>query len=292
VRRWLLAALGVVLTGCSSPAPPPDDPRPSPTATATPSQPSEPSSTLEPCPGGETTRLTALTLNIHGGRSKADELDLERIAAELRAWDADVVLLQEVDRGRERSDAVAQARWLGDRLGAGWVYGPTRQLRPGTTGNAVVSRFPVVASRVRALPRQPGLFRRGLLQVTLDVDGREVDVMSTHLDHVSPAARRAQAAAVASVVRRSPRPVILGGDLNAEPGLPPINILRLAGLTDSWPVSGTGSGLTVPAADPQRRIDYLLADDWFVPLRSTVLISLVSDHRAVRTRFELLPADC
>jgi len=291
----VLAALVVSFVGlaaCTAPAPPVGDPPPSPSPTVVPPQPSEPGGTLEPCPGGDTARLTALTLNIHGGRTKVGVLDLERVAAELRAWDADVVLLQEVDRGRERSDLVAQAQWLGDRLGLDWAYGATRQLQPGTSGNAVLSRFPVVDTQLRSLPRLPGLLRRGLVQVTIDVDGREVDVISTHLDHVSPAARRAQAAAVASVVRRSDRPLLLGGDLNAESGLPPLNVLDRAGLADPWPVIGSGSGLTVPAADPQRRIDFVLADDSFVPLGSEVLISSISDHRAVRTAFELLPPDC
>lgn len=292
MRHWLLAALVVSLTACTLSTEPVDGAPPTPTPSVAPPQPSEPGSTVEPCPRGDTTRMTALTLNIHAGRTKAGVLDLERVAAELRAWDADVVLLQEVDQARERSGLVAQARWLGDRLGADWAYGPTRRLRPGTTGNAVLSQFPVVDARPRTLPRQPGLFRRGLLQVTLDVDGREVDVMSTHLDHVSSAARRAQAAAVGGVVRRSDRPVLLGGDLNTEPGLPPLDTLARAGLSDPWPVIGHDSGLTVPAGDPQRRIDYVLADDSFVPLRSEVLISSISDHRAVRTSFELLPPGC
>lgn len=292
MRRWLLAALVVGVTACSAPTPPVSDPPPSPSPTVLPPQPSETGGTIEPCSRGDTVRLTALTLNIHGGRTKAGVLDLERVAAELRAWDADVALLQEVDRGRERSDNVSQAEWLGDRLDLDWAYGATRQLRPGSSGNAVLSRFPVVDTRLRSLPRQPGLLRRGLVQLTADVGGREVDVISTHLDHVSPAARRAQATAVAGVVRRSDRPVLLGGDLNTETGLPPLAILDRAGLTDPWPVSGTGSGLTVPSADPQRRIDFVLADDSFVPVRSEVLISSISDHRAVRTSFELLPADC
>lgn len=291
MRHWLLAALVVVLTACTSPAPPVGTPTSSPSPTPVPPQPSEPGGTLEPCPRGDIARLTALTLNIHAGRTGAGELDLARVAAELDAWDADVVLLQEVDRGRDRSDLVAQASWLGDRLGLDWAYGPTRQLRPGSTGNAVLSRFPVTDVRPGSLPRLPGLFRRGLLRVTVDVDGREVDVMSTHLDHVSPAARQAQAAAVAAGVGRTGRPALLGGDLNAEPGLPPLNVLARAGLLDPWPAVGRGDGLTVPAADPQRRIDYVLADDAFVPLRSEVLISAISDHRAVRTTFEL-PADC
>lgn len=293
MRSWLLGVLVVTLTACSSSTPAVDDPPPpTPSPSVAPSQPSEPGSTFQPCPSGRNTALTALTLNIHAGRTSAGMLDLERVAAELIAWDADVVLLQEVDRARERSNLIAQASWLGDRLGLDWAYGPARRLRPGTTGNAVLSRFPVTDIRPRALPSQRGRFQRGLLLVTVDVDGRAVDVASTHFDHVSPAARRAQAAAVGSAVRRIGRPLLLGGDLNAEPGLPPLNILARAGLLDPWPVVGSGDGLTVPAAAPQRRIDYVLADDSFVPLRSEVLISSISDHRAVRTAFELLPAGC
>lgn len=284
----------MLLTACTPSTPPAADPPPSPTSSPTvPSpQPSEPGGTLEPCPDGETVGLSALTLNIHAGRTGGGVLDLERVAAELRAWDADVVLLQEVDRGRERSELVAQARWLGERLGMEAAYGPTRRLRAGSTGNAVLSRFPVLDTQTRGLPRPPGQLRRGLVRVTVDLDGQEVDVLSTHLDHVSPGARRAQAIAVAGVVRRSTRPVILGGDLNTEPGFPPLAILARAGLADPWPVIGSGSGLTVPAADPQRRIDYVLATDSFVPLRSEVLISSISDHRAVRTAFELVAQDC
>lgn len=290
MRRWLIAALVVVVTGCSSSAPPGGEPTPSPSPI--PSQSSEPGGTLTPCPSGDSTRLTALTLNIHAGRTKTGDLDLERVADELRAWDADVVMLQEVDRGRPRSDVLAQARWLGERLGLEWAYGATRQLRPGSTGNAVLSRFPVLEVTTRALPRLPGLYRRGLVQLTVDVEGRAVEVISTHLDHVAPAARRAQASAVAGVVRRSEGPVLLGGDLNAEPGFPPLAVLDRAGLSDPWPLVGRGDGLTVPAADPQRRIDYVLADGSFTPLLSETLISAVSDHRAVRTSFELLPTDC
>lgn len=298
MSRWLLVALVVALAACTSTSPradpPPSDPPSAltPFPTPGPTQSLDPGSTIQPCPQGDTTRLTALTLNIHAGRTKAGERELDRVADELRAWDADVVMLQEVDRGRERSDLLAQARTLGQRLGLDWAYGPTRRLDPGTTGNAVLSRFPMVDTRSRLLPRLPGLFRRGLLQATIDVDGREVEVLATHLDHVRPAARRAQAAAVASVVRRLDRPVLLGGDLNAEPGMPPLAILDRAGFDDPWPVVGSGSGFTVPAADPQRRIDYVLANDSFEPVRSDVLISVVSDHRAVRTGFELLPPDC
>ena len=293
-RPWLIAGIVVALTACTSTTTPPaGGPAPAPSARTAPAQPTEPGGTINACPRVEPRRLTALTLNIHSGRTNDGALDLATVAAELRAWDADVVMLQEVDRGRARSDFEAQAGELGSLLGLEHAFGPTRQLRPGTTGNAVLTRFPVRDVRNVALPRLPGLglFRRSLLAVTIDIGGQEVEVMSTHLDHLRPAARRVQAAAVADVVLRTDRPMLLGGDLNAEPGLPPLTVLDRAGLADPWPVIGTGNGLTVPAGDPQRRIDYVLADDSFVPLRSEVLISFVSDHRAVRTSFELLPPD-
>lgn len=292
---WALVAV-LALAGCSvDPGP---DPTPSPTPapssapTLPPGQPTEPGGTFAPCFQEPVRRLSALTLNIHGGRTKAGELALDRIAAELRAAGVDVIMLQEVDRGRERSDFVDQAQRLGRRLGMHAAYVPTRRLRSGSTGNAVLTRFPVLEVTRSALPRLPGLYRRGLVAVTVRIADQAVDLLSTHLDHVRPAARRGQARAVAAAVRSADRPTLLGGDLNAEAGFPPLNILARAGLRDVWATAGRGAGGTVPAYAPRRRIDYLLADDSFVPVSSEVLRSAVSDHRAVRARLDLLPASC
>ena len=273
-----------------STAPAPSDPAtPAPTRRT---QSTRAGTTLEPCPRSAAQRLTVLTLNIHSGRTKAGRVELGRLASELRSWDADLVLLQEVDRGRERTDGVDQARRLAGRLVYSHVFGPTRQFRPGSTGNAILSRWPVVDTRLRALPREVGTYRRGLARATVDVDGQQVDVFSTHLDHTAPGVRRAQARAVAASVRRSPRPVVLGGDLNAEPGTPAVRAVERVGLVDGWSAVGRHDGLTVPAASPRRRIDFVLADDDFVPVRSRVLLSSVSDHRAVMTTYDLLPREC
>lgn len=293
MRHWLLAAAVLLLAGCT-PAPPSSEstepPGPAPTPTS--AQTTEGGTTLEPCPRRDAQRVTVLTLNLHAGQTKAGVLDLGRIASELRSWDADLVLLQEVDRGRRRSDEVDQTQWLARRLGFEAAYGPTDRTRLGSNGNGILSRWPITDARVRALPRAPGYFRRGLVRATIDVRGQQVDVFATHLDHASPRLRQAQARAVADAVRRTPRPVLLGADLNAEPGMPAVRVLERTGLVDAWPVVGDDEGLTVPAAAPRRRIDYVLADESFAPVRSRVLISLVSDHRAVRTTYDLLPRDC
>ena len=93
---------------------------------------------------------------------------------------------------------VDQAQWLARRLGFDAVYGPTRRFRPGSTGNAVLSRWPVADVALAELPTMRGAYRRGLVRATVDVHGQEVHMFATHLDHVSPGLRRAQAQAVAA----------------------------------------------------------------------------------------------
>lgn len=243
-------------------------------------QPTAPRGTLRPCPAGS--RLTVVTFNIHFGRTRGGEPGLRQVAQEIRAWDADVVVLNEVDRGRGRSDGVAQARLLGALTDMHASYGPNRRVRGGWSGNAVLSRLPVLRSGNRALPFVAGTIPRGLLRVTVEVEGTPVDVFATHLEHSSPAARRAQARVVGRTVARSDRPFVLAGDLNATPGSVALDVLGRFGLVDAWEAAGRGEGLTVPAAAPRKRIDYVLTDERMVPRRAEVLLSQVSDHRAVR----------
>jgi len=276
---------------------PPSSSTSSPASSSPSSTPAEPQSTapggtLAPCPRSTGTRLRVLTLNIHFGKTPAGEPGLGRIARELRAWEPDVVVLNEVDRGRGRSGGVAQARELGRLTGMTAAYGPNRRYGGGTSGNAVLSRLPVLGSRNQPLPFRAGTIPRGLLRVTVDLEGQPVDVYATHFEHTSPAARRAQAREVGRTVSRGSRPFVLGGDLNATPRGVALEVLDRFGIIDSWRVVGRGPGFTVPAAAPRKRIDYLLSDDRMVPVRSKVVLSRITDHRGVRTVFDVLPADC
>lgn len=295
VVAGVVAAITLVPQPQSASPAPPAASSSAPTSAPT-SEPADPQSTasggtLAPCPRSTAPRLRALTLNIHFGKTPAGEPGLDQIARELRAWDPDVVILNEVDRGRGRSGGVAQARELGRLTGLTPAYGPNRRYGGGTSGNAVLSRLPVLGSRNQALPFRAGTIPRGLLRVTVELAGRPVDVYATHFENTSAAARRAQAREVGRTVSRGRRPFVLGGDLNATPEGVALRVLDGFGLVDSWSVVGRGDGLTVPAAAPRKRIDYLLSDDSMVPVRSEVLLSRITDHRGVRTVFELA-SDC
>jgi len=231
------------------------------------------------------TPISVVTFNIHSGQ-QGQRTELARVGAEIKAWKADVVLLQEVDDHRRGSGNQHQAELLGEMTDMSWVYGGNQQ-RPdgGPIGNAILSKYPVVKSENIALPRAGGKQNRGLLHVVLDVRGTEISFYATHFDHKSAGARVAQARAAVAQFAQDPRPKIMGGDLNSRPGSPPLRVLRSSGLGDAWAV-GSGSGFSAPAHRPRFRIDFLLHDGWFRPLQTVVLSSAVSDHRAVWTRIE------
>lgn len=276
-----------VVTGeTTGPPPSATDSTPSADESLLPSVPTDIPSSL--CPGIALTHpLTVLSFNMHGARGVGERVDLGRIAREIKAWKPDVVLLQEVDDGRARSGFQRQAEALGKATDMTWVYGGNHSSGgTGPIGNAILSRYEVVAWQNILLPRAGGREQRGLLHAVLDVEGVEISVYSTHFDHASSLARVAQARASVRQLASDPRPTIFGGDLNAVPGAAPLRQLRAAGLGDAWAVAD-GAGGTVPARSPRRRIDYVLHDGWFKPLQASVLLSAVSDHRAVWTRVEL-----
>ena len=217
-------------------------------------------------------RFSVLTFNIHGGRTDHG-LDLDAVIAEIRSARADVVLLQEVDRNLARTGFLNQPAMLAEALGMSVYY------RANVRSNAILTRFPVMEWSSTALPQWPGKEERRLVHASVLVEGQLVHVFNTHLDHTSVALRLAQIRAVKSLVARyADAPMILGGDLNAIPGGPVLTTLR-SDVSDAWPGVGEGSGNTVPAHDPRRRIDYLLHNSWL----STHLRSGPADAR-IRSR--------
>ena len=236
--------------------------------------------------------LRVLQFNIHYGVSRFGGVSLAAIATEIKAVHPDLVSLNEVDNGTRRSGGADEPSYLAGATGLHVVYGPNLPWEGGLFGNAILTRYPVVASRNLGLPVVPGLEPRGLLTATVRVAGRSVTFSSMHLSdgRDGQASRLLQAQAVAGVLRHASGPAILAGDLNAFPGTQPVRILRQY-LLDSQEQGGTGRGDTVPEGDPRDRIDYVLYDNDLavVPGSTQVRASSSSDHRSVFTELALLP---
>ncbi|MEX0428284.1 endonuclease/exonuclease/phosphatase family protein [Nocardioides sp. DS6] len=272
-----------------SPAPSGESGSPSPSRPGGSGRPTLNPSSLPTLPGClAPISLSVMTFNIHGGVRVASPrvLDLDRIVAEIKAARPDVVLLQEIDRHRRRSDDLDVPAVLGKRLGMASTFGlNVRHGAVGEYGTAVLSRYPITATRNTPLPRPAGTQQRGLLLARISVAGQQVDIYDTHLENTSPAARRVQIARIRDLIADADHPVILGGDFNATPTTEVLRVAR-GFLRDSWAEVGSGSGAT-HGGRHHLRIDYLLHNSWLTPLQAQVRPSAVSDHRALLVGYAL-----
>jgi endonuclease/exonuclease/phosphatase family metal-dependent hydrolase len=236
---------------------------------------------------GDTT-YTIVSFNIRAGTDLERQPSLERVAALLDTLDADVVLLQEVDRGTRRSGGVDQLARLRDLTGMAGVFGRAIDFDGGEYGIGLLSRWPVLENDV--IPLTAGLVRglvdegyepRVMLHVVLDAPRGPLHVMNTHLSHEAVGTYRRQEliGLLGAVHRRvgGTGTVVVGGDFNATPESDEVAAVTLV-LRDAWDLCGTGDGRTYPADEPARRIDYLFLRDAGCTT-ARVPATTISDHR-------------
>ena len=229
-------------------------------------------------PAGANTSLTIMTYNIHHGRGLDGEVDLERLARVIRAEAPDVVCLQEVDRGMDRTDGLDMPAFFAAALDMEVVYQTNLRIGEGEYGNATLSRYPITDYADWSLPGPEGVEPRGCLKITIDVNGVPVHVLNTHMG-LDEEERKAQAG---SILDRMPAGhVILTGDVNEETGAPAINAF-LEVFQDTFHYHSGDVEYTFRADDPQRRIDYILATSQLNVLSSRVIATeearIASDH--------------
>lgn len=239
--------------------------------------------------------IRVLVFNIHAGKDAAGQPNLQGVADLVRSTAADVVLLQEVDRGTRRSGNVDQLQQLADLVNRGGdtryepVFGRSLDFDGGQYGIATLVRGSVVSSTTEALPVHPPQERSGksyepraALLVAASTPFGPLQVINTHLDASRPEHYRLQESAhilaIANRVGTAPG-LLAGGDFNAEPGSRTYQQLVFGGLRDAWLGCGEGDGFTFPAAKPIKRIDYLFLGPGLRCTSAQVIDTQVSDHR-------------
>ena len=237
--------------------------------------------------------LRVLCYNIHYGQGNDEVYDLERLASVIKRAKPDLVALQEVDVGVERSGRVHQLRRLAQLTGLSARYGPTQHYEGGLFGNAVLSRLPIEDVHIQPLPYTESTpekvtYPRGAIMVTVRTStGRAIRFISTHFQHNVPEDRVAEAKAINEhFADEASTPTILAGDMNARPDSEPIRIL-----SQQWTAANDDPPApTAPSRNPTSRIDYI----FYRPQSSFALISaevvdesMASDHRPVLAVFQL-----
>ena len=166
--------------------------------------------------------MRLVTYNIQYTKGRDGRFDLGRIAETVRG--ADIIGMQEVDRYWQRTGSEDQAAALAERFpGYAWVYGAgyDAPARPTLTeqasaeergrrrqhGNMILSRWPILSSRVLHLPKaKPQEFcqLRVVLEAVIDPPSGPLRVYCTHLCHISAATRLPQVEQMLTYFRTLP----------------------------------------------------------------------------------------
>jgi endonuclease/exonuclease/phosphatase (EEP) superfamily protein YafD len=195
----------------------------------------------------------------------------------LRATDADVVILQEVD--------VASIEGLAKQLTALPHHTVTPFVRHGV---AVFSRWPLQTEHLQ-LPGSVTRISRSSVRwrdATLTVFGAH---LSWPLSKAKAAARAAELHALAERARRESAPVLLAGDFNLTPWSRYFErFVAQSGLKDCALGQGVPGSWPAQAMPARIRIDHCFASDHWQVHRVVVGPSLGSDHLPIIADLELV----
>lgn len=221
--------------------------------------------------------LRVMSLNILHGFPRFAQLShrLDLVAAEIRARDADIVVLQEMPWTLGIGSA---SEYLAKRTGMNHLYlraNGNRQTILFEEGEAILSRYPLKdPGNVELEPRAGRFEHRVVLHATALTPQGDLQVFVTHLTNGDPEINRAQAAALVTfVAKNSTGPAIVAGDFNATEhsatmkAIPQqwIDTFRVAHPDDEGLTCCIDNLTQGPGEALEKRIDYL----FFIPGSAT-----------------------
>lgn len=228
--------------------------------------------------------LKVVTYNIQHGRNLAGRLNLDRCGRELAGLDADIIALQEVDHCRWGTYLQDQARVLARRLGMYHIYGAVRHYTIGSYGNALLSRYPILAYDNHVMT--PDEDRRCCLEAEIAVEGVELMVLVLHLG-LKSADRLIQVHdTVIPLVRGCEKPCIAAGDFNGGPEYPEIHMIA-EHMSDAFDENTGSEQSTFPADHPHIRIDYIFTSHCQARSCRVITEAASSDHLPVMAEIDL-----
>jgi endonuclease/exonuclease/phosphatase family metal-dependent hydrolase len=187
--------------------------------------------------------------NIHKTKGTDGRCDPDRIASWIVRLDPQIVSLNEVSY---YSGSCSYSADQGATLEA-LLESKTRQawyrkfVNPSGVGNLILSKLPLASSSTYLLS-----YGRGISQVAVVVNGRTINVFSTHVDYYNSSYRTTQTHEVAAWTANFSAPRIVMGDFNTWPNTSDYSIMANA-YSDGWAVAkgmGTatafnGTGATI-----------------------------------------------
>ena len=204
-------------------------------------------STAAPPPSSSSTTTSTLRVmqwNIQNARGSDGVCNPDRIARAIVAQDPHVVSMNEVKSfaGECSWDFDMSQRLkslLESKTGATWYR---KYVSIGSkAGNVLLSRYPLVSSSTTLLS-----YDRGVAQIGIVVNGRTINLFSTHVDYYNAGWRTTQINQALSWIRNFSEPRIVMGDFNTAPGTSDYSLMA-SPYQDAWVAAqnaGTASSFT------------------------------------------------
>jgi len=233
--------------------------------------------------------VRVMTYNIHVGVGMDKKLDLQRIADVINGQHPDLVGLQEVDRGVKRTEGKDEIAELAKLTSMQFAYAHNLDYQGGQYGVAILSRFPIRNTDHRKYENRREAERRGMIRVEVDVNGRVINFVTTHLDYQYEDGRIFETEQLLTFLTAVKEPLIVVGDFNDEPSGGAYKLFSTS-FSDAWiDAKNKDVGFSYPADKVAKRIDYIFLrpTDHTKVKKAWTLDTLASDHIPVVADLEL-----
>jgi endonuclease/exonuclease/phosphatase family metal-dependent hydrolase len=301
VRPVLTVVYGGTSTKPTKPPKPPKDVPKEPTPEETDPTPAPPQPPPPPDDdSGSTSTLRVFHWNLYHGQNAKKKWGFDRQMEVIAKARPDIVSLNEVEKFSSSYGNIDQAAEIASYLTRETGHTWYQYMRVGSgsskgIGNAVLSRFPIVATSYCQLSDT-----RNAVQMTVVVNGRTLNVWSTHLAVESGSYRVKEADLLIHCMDDLPEQRLVAGDFNAQPGAKEIGMMN-AGYVDTWAkAKSIGETTNYPGncdgCTRNSRIDYLFTSTGAssIALKSAQMIDtrdddgvMASDHKPMLAVFSV-----
>src|SRR5437762_10022743 len=248
-----------------------------------------PNSAAPPTITASSQTIRVMTYNIHVGVGMDKKLDLARIAGVINAQHPDLVGLQEVDRGVERTQRIDEIAELAKLTKMDYAFAFNLRYQGGQYGVAILSRLPIMATDHRLYKNTREAERRGFIRAEVLVHGRTLNFVTTHLDYQYEDGRVFETEQLLAALKDVKGPLILVGDFNDVPAGGAYKLVSDQ-FGDAWAATrAADQGFSYPADKPAKRIDYTWCRraDRIRTRRAWIVNTLASDHVPVVADLEI-----
>lgn len=241
---------------------------------------------------GQTIRVITYNIRHASPPSHPDRIDVDTVAGVIKKYQPDIVALQEVDVYTGRSGKqLDEAAAIAEKAGMWPTFGKAIDFSGGAYGIAIVSKYPIDSAKTIALPSANQSAEKRALQIAyLQLsNGQKLVFACTHLDaETGDESRLLQMATIDSILAEIPYPVLLAGDLNAEPESPVIQKLDHHFQRSCI----RNCGFSFSNEHPKKTIDYIAgrkADGFVFGHHRVLPDAFPSDHLAVMAEAKYPP---